>query len=203
MTDHLSVPGAFAYIRLVPARKEPEDSDGPEETITAATAALPVEASVEASLAAPEPDASAHDAVEGSASKSSAAKVLASAQPTPPLHLHFFISTTHAVFSLWQGKTNVAIDAWKQKTHDRRQHHHEFDRFFNEVRRNFCARPERPLAATTAWASLGARRPPRRPPQLPCCHGGSDCRRAQRQRSYRKSIDESQSLALDYVQIIY
>ena len=31
-----------------------------------------------------------------------------------------------------QPKTSVAIDAWKQKTHDRRKHFYDFDRFFNE-----------------------------------------------------------------------
>ena len=142
MADHLNVPGAFAYIRLVPDPKPSDDTDSSDKGPTA----LPVESSVDETAVASEPDADVKDSNEALAPTSAVAKVLIadlsssidarsrfsfySRRPTPQNCLCVCI-----IISLKQKKTNIAIDAWKQKTHDRRQHHHDFDRFLNEVRR--------------------------------------------------------------------
>lgn len=58
MADHLNIPGAFAYIRLVSGPTAPDEIDSLDEASTA----LPVESSVDESADASEPGATAKDA---------------------------------------------------------------------------------------------------------------------------------------------
>jgi len=71
MTDHLNVPGAFAYIRLVPDPKAPDEIDSSDKAATA----LPVESSVDESADALEPGATAKDADKAVVPASALAKV--------------------------------------------------------------------------------------------------------------------------------